>query len=65
MFFFEESKQPKVTRADIRRINWVRGSFDFVMVQFQTDFLNVMAYRVVNMDNKIELKFLSAILPFL
>jgi hypothetical protein len=42
----------------------VRGSFDFVMFQFQTDFSNIMVHRIVHMDNKIELKFLSAIQPF-
>jgi hypothetical protein len=64
-FFFEKIKQTKVKRADVGRINWVKGSFDFVMLQFQTDFSSITAYRLVHMENKIALKFLSAIRPFL
>jgi hypothetical protein len=62
-FFFEKTKQPKVRRVDVGRINWVRGSFDFIMFQFQTNFSSIMAHRVVHMDNKIELRFLAAVRP--
>jgi hypothetical protein len=63
-FFFEKTKQPKVTRADVERISRVNGWFDFILFQFQTDFLSIMAHRVVCMDNKIKLKFLSAVRPY-
>jgi hypothetical protein len=65
MSFFEQAKQLKDIRADVGKISWVRGSFDFVMFQFQTDFLSIMTHRAVHMHKKIEPKFFSVIRPFL
>jgi hypothetical protein len=65
MFCFEKIKRPKLTWAGVERISWARGSSNFGMFQFQTDFSSIMAHQVVHMDRKIKLKFLSAIQPFL
>jgi hypothetical protein len=62
-FFFQKSKQPKGTWADVGRMSWARGSFDSVKFQFQTDFSSIIASQVVHIDSQIEFQFLSAIRP--